>query len=196
MGKFKMITKNCHSFYDMSSMLQKSIRRGNIKYAAYAANELKEKYRNYLWKRLLVISAEDCYGVITKEIIALKLTDDEINKKAAPDRKEDIFISKAIVLLCQARKNRDACYLACNYMNMDYTLPEDKIEHVDLEEQEKLEDWEIPSWVFDVHTLRGKYSGKTINDMIVEEQAALQPKQLGLFDNADWGNFLGKEGVR
>lgn len=196
MGRYMMKTKHGHSFYDMSSMLQKSIRRGNIKYAAYAANELKEKYRNYLWKRLLVISAEDCYGVITKEIIALKMTDDEINKKAAPDRKEDIFISKAIVLLCQARKNRDACYLTCNYMNMETTLPEDKIEHVDLEEQEKLEDFEIPEWVFDVHTLRGKYSGKTINDMIVEEQAALQPKQLGLFDNAEWTNFLQKEANR
>lgn len=193
--KWKMVTRHGHSFYDMSSMLQKSIRRGTIKLAAYAANELKDQYRNYLWKRLLVISAEDCYGVITKEIIALKLADDEANKKNRQGEKEDIFISKAIVLLCQARKNRDACYLACNYMNMEYTLPEDKIEHVDLSECDKM-DIDIPDWVFDVHTLKGKYSGKTINDMIVEEQSALQPHQMGLFDYADWSNFLTKEEAR
>ena len=185
---YQMITPKGHNFYDMSSMLQKSIRRGKIELAAYAANELKTKWRNYLWKRLLVISAEDCYGVITKEIIALKMTDDATGKK------EDIFISKALVLLCQAKKNRDACYLACNYMNMDDTIPEDQIEHVDLDTEERLKDYEIPKWVFDVHTLKGKIAGKTINDMIIEEQAALQPKQLGLFDNADWGNFLAKEG--
>ena len=184
MAQYQMITPKGHNFYDMSSMLQKSIRRGKIELAAYAANELKGKWRNYLWKRLLVISAEDCYGVITKEIIALKLTDDETGKK------EDIFISKALVLLCIARKNRDACYLACNYMSMDDLIPEDQIEHVDLETQRKLEERDIPKWVFDVHTLRGKRSGKTINDMIVEEQAALEPKQLSLFDNADWSRFL------
>ena len=171
MGKgYQMITPKGHNFYDMASMLQKSIRRGKIELAAYAANELKTKWRNYLWKRMLVISAEDCYGVITKEI------------------------SKALVLLCQARKNRDACYLACNYMSMDDTIPEDEIEHVDLETEERLKDYEIPKWVFDVHTLKGKIAGKTINDMIIEEQAALQPKQIGLFDYADWNNFLTKEG--
>lgn len=188
MGRgFQMITPKGHNFYDMSSMLQKSIRRGKIELAAYAANELKTKWRNYLWKRLLVISAEDCYGVITKEIIALKMTDDETGKK------DDIFISKALVLLCQAKKNRDACYLACNYMSMDDTIPEDQIEHVDLETEERLRDYEIPKWVFDVHTLKGKIAGKTINDMITEEQAALQPKQMGMFDYADWTNFLVKE---
>ena len=179
-----MITPKGHNFYDMSSMLQKSIRRGNIELAAYAANELKKQWRNYLWKRLLIISAEDCYGVITKEIIALKLTDDATGKK------EDIFISKALVLLATAKKNRDACYLACNYMSMDDLIPEDQIEHVDLETQERLSDKDIPKWVFDVHTLRGKIAGKTINDMIIEEQAALEPKQMNLFDNADWSRFL------
>ena len=190
MTKYQMITPKGHNFYDMSSMLQKSIRRGRIDLAAYAADELKRQWRNYLWKRLLIISAEDCYGVITKEIIALKMTDDATGKK------EDIFIAKALVLLTQARKNRDACYLACNYMSMDDLIPEDKIEHVDIETQRRLRDSEIPKWVYDVHTLKGKIAGKTINDMIIEEQEALKPHQIGMFDDADWSRFLAKERAR
>lgn len=44
--------------------------------------------------------------------------------------------------------------------------------------------------MFDVHTLKGKLSGKTIQDMIIEEQEALKPKQLSIFDNEEWSIFL------
>ena len=66
----------------MSSMIQKAIRRCDIPHAAYAANELGGKYRKYLWKRLLTVSAEDCYGIMTKEIVALQQADELLNKKA------------------------------------------------------------------------------------------------------------------
>jgi replication-associated recombination protein RarA len=65
------LTRKGHNFFDMASMLQKSIRRGDVKNAAYAAYELFGNYNRYLWKRLVVISAEDCYGLVTKEIVAL-----------------------------------------------------------------------------------------------------------------------------
>ena len=183
---YEMLTKNGHNFYDMASMLQKAIRRGDFERAGYAANELCDKYRKYLWKRLLVISAEDCYGIITKEIIALKMADDMAEKR------EHIFISKAIVLLCMAKKNRDACYFACNLMQSDTLIP---IEQIDAKEIEKckLLDNIIPDWVYDVHTLKGKIRGKTINDMIIQEQEALKPKQIGFFDDCSWENFLKKE---
>ena len=73
---YQMLTKNGHSFWDMSSMLQKAIRRGDYARAGYAANELFDRYNGYLWRRLLVISAEDCYGAVTQEIIALKQADE------------------------------------------------------------------------------------------------------------------------
>ena len=182
---YKPITRNGHSMYDMASMLQKSIRRGDFNHAGYAANELYPGYYNYLWKRLLVISAEDCYGIITKEIVGLRMASDMANQGRKGDDIDPIFIAKAITLLCAARKNRDACYFACNFMCIDRLIPEDQIEHIDLEACD-LTDEGIPDWVFDIHTLRGRMNGKTDLDMTIDEQAALNPLQLGFFDEEDW----------
>jgi len=187
MAEYNLMTRSGHDFYEMSSLLQKSIRRGDYNGAGYAARELIDRYRKYLWKRLLVISAEDCYGIMTKEIIALKLADDELGKK------DYIFVAKAIMLLCQAKKNRDACYFACNYMSSENTIDPEKIDAKPLDDC-----WidRIPDYVFDVHTLRGKRRGKTIEDMIREEQMALHPKQIGLFDISDWSMYLTEERKR
>lgn len=190
MARYEMLTRSGYNFYDMSSLLQKSIRRGDYERAGFAAYQLCDKYRKYLWKRLLIISAEDCYGIITKEIVGLKLADDETGKK------EHIFISKAIVLLCQALKNRDACFFACNYMSDDELLKPESIECKKGIDECRLPEDTIPDWVFDVHTLRGKIRGKTIDDMIRDEQEALSPKQIGLFDNEGWDLFLNREGAR
>lgn len=48
-----LYTKNGHSMYDMVSLLQKAIRRGDAEVAGYAANELRGRYNAYLWRRLL-----------------------------------------------------------------------------------------------------------------------------------------------
>ena len=201
---YDLKTRNGHNMFDMSSMLQKAIRRNDIERASYAAYELYGNYYTYLWKRLLIISAEDCYGIMTKEIIALKLADDEVNKGKKGYEKEPVFLSKAVTLLCMARKNRDGCYVACNFMLPDKILDENEIEHVDIEKA-KLEG-EIPDWVFDCHTLKGKMLGKADIDMIISEQQALKPHQLGLFDEGSWepyyemkrskGKCSGREWIR
>lgn len=82
MGRPQLYTKNGHSMYDMVSLLQKAIRRGDVEVAGYAANELRGRYNAYLWRRLLAISAEDCYGIMTKEIEALRQADDVYNQKS------------------------------------------------------------------------------------------------------------------
>ena len=151
---YQITTKNGYDLFEMSSMLQKAIRRSDIPHAAYAANELGVKYRKYLWKRLLTISAEDCFGIMTKEIIALKEADEYVNK-SAKNGTNDLFIAKAVILMCMARKNRDADYVACNFMWGD-------------------------------RTLRGKMNGKTKLDMIQDEQQALEPYQMSLFDYGNW----------
>ena len=78
---YNLKTTNGYDLFEMSSMIQKAIRRCDIPHAAYAANELSGKYRKYLWKRLLTVSAEDCYGIMTKEIVALQQADECVNKK-------------------------------------------------------------------------------------------------------------------
>lgn len=190
MGKFELRTKSGYDFYEMSSLLQKSIRRGNYQGAGFAAKELIDSYRKYLWKRLLIISAEDCYGIITKEIVGLKLADDETG------RTEYIFVAKAITLLCAARKNRDACYFACNYMSDENLISPNDIEEECPIEKCMLEGGFIPDYVFDVHTLKGKMRGKTVEQMIKDEQEALNPKQVSMFDNASWDLFLESERKR
>lgn len=108
-----LYTKNGHNMFEVSSLIQKAIRRSNKDYACYAANELAPRFRNYLWKRLLCVSAEDCYDLVTNKIVALKQADDAQNWQ----NKSSLFIEKAIGILLATRKNRDADYFACNLLN-------------------------------------------------------------------------------
>ena len=188
-------TKNGYSMYEMSSMIQKAIRRCDIPHAAYAANELSVKYRKYLWKRLLTVSAEDCYGIMTKEIIALMQADEVVNEKNKPGATNDLFISKAVVLLCMARKNRDADYVACNFMWGDRTLTDEEFDQfVDYEIVEKLKSttrFDVPGYVYDCHTRVGRRRGATLMDFFSDENEALEPRQMSLFDYGDFGGWYG-----
>lgn len=103
-----LTTKSGRNMYDMLSMLQKAVRRADYENAGYAANELEQKFRGVLWSRMLVISAEDCYGILTKELIELKKKDDEC--------KSPKHIARAVALMCKAKKSRDACYFSCNFV--------------------------------------------------------------------------------
>ena len=181
---YQMLTKNGHSFWDMSSMLQKAIRRGDYARAGYAANELFDRYNGYLWRRLLVISAEDCYGAVTQEIIALKQADE------AQKEREKIFVSKAIVLLCRCLKNKDADYFSCNYMQSDVKMSDPEIEHANIEDCDDLPGGYIPKWVYSWHTLKGKKMGRDCVDSIIDDQLALEPHQPSLFDMEDWGYHI------
>lgn len=183
MGK-QMLTSGGYSMYDMSSLLQKAIRRGRLKEAAFAARELYDTYFKYVWKRLLVISAEDCYGIMTKEIIALKAADDVVNEGRKAGDKDTIFISKAVTLLCMARKNRDACYVACNLFIPSNTCPDEVIPHVSDLYALTLD--EIPDWTYDCHTIKGRLNGKDDLDMVDSEQRCLFPLQPSIFDDGDW----------
>ncbi len=186
---YDLTTRHGHNMYDMASLLQKSIRRGDYQRAGYAAMELFGRYNKYLWRRLLVISAEDCWGIMTKEIIALKLAEDQCFGDRKGYDKDPIFVAKAITLLCMAKKNRDACYFACNFMLPDTTLDETDFEHVDITAC-TLPGNGIPDWVFDIHTLTGRMKGKTDLDMVITEQDALTPHQIGLFDDYDWKEYF------
>ncbi len=179
-----LFTKNGHNMFDMSSLLQKSIRRSDAINAGYAANELFGRYASYLWKRLLTISAEDCDGIITKEIIALKQACEAVNTSYKNYDKNPLFVSKAVVLLLKAYKNRDADYFACNLMNSDITYDDDRLKRFLSNSATHFRG--IPEYTYDCHTKRGRMFGKTKDDMVRDEQAALRPKRKGLFDNEPW----------
>lgn len=99
-----MLTRTGRNFYEVTSVMQNSIRKGCYEIAGHCLWELLPGYTPYLRKRFLVISAEDCFGIITKEIEALC----SIGTEEA--------LTKALVLMCLSKKNRDADYFVCNLM--------------------------------------------------------------------------------
>ena len=111
---YELLTRTGRSFWEVTSAMQNAIRKGDYNIASYALWELLPQYESYLRKRLLVISAEDCYGIITKEILVLC------------SRGGEEALSKALSLLCLCKKNRDADYFVCNLMFGDYREDEDK----------------------------------------------------------------------
>lgn len=177
--KKELKTKNGYDFFEVSSTLQKSIRRGDTKVAGICALELLPFYHKYVWKRLLTISAEDCYGIITREIEALYRSFQFINQ-GAKSMKGRIFISKAVILLSESKKSRDADHLQ-NLVYDDIGMEDEDVQaYIENIKDERLE---VPDYAYDVHTRRGKRNGKTKRDFFIEEQQELQPRQLGLFDD-------------
>lgn len=170
-------TMNGYDFFECSSAMQKAIRRSDTAVAGYFALELwTSGYRDYVWKRLFTISAEDCYGLITSEIESLWQGHELVNK-TANEPKGRIFVSKAVILLCDCRKNRDADHLQ-NFI-YDRTM-------IDVEswiEDVRRYPIQIPEYTFDVHTKKGKKRGRTKEEFFKDEYEALTPREPGLFDD-------------
>lgn len=171
---YQMRTKGGYDFYEVASLLQKSLRRGEIELAARAANEMFPSHTNYVWNRLMTVSAEDCDGIITGEIVALYDGWAKVNDAKSAKDKGRIFIAKAILILATAKHSRDADSL--NILISD-RYPED-VFAAEVETTEALigiasDDFQIPEWVYDVHTRRGKQMGKTKAQFLTEEEKAL-----------------------
>lgn len=176
--RFQIKTIRGYDLLEVASALQKAIRRGDGKLAGYWAVELFEsRFEQYLWRRLLTISAEDCWGVITAEIEALYRAW-EIVRKNKPGSGR-IFAAKAVLLLASARKCRDADHLT----NLIYDLKSVDEAQLEAELTAARENTEaIPDYAFDCHTAKGKKAGKTKQDFFREEFQALNPREPGLFD--------------
>ena len=170
-------TINGYDFFEVSSAMQKAIRRGDARVAGFFALELwHSKYPDYVWRRLFTISAEDCYGIITNEIEALWQGHELVNKNKN-EPKGRIFVSKAVLLLCECRKCRDADHLqSLVYDRKDVDVERwiDDVRHYPLP---------IPDYTFDIHTRKGKKRGRTKEEFFREEYEALRPRISGLFDD-------------
>jgi hypothetical protein len=133
----------------------------------------------------MVVSAEDCHDLVTGEIVALFDAWTKINETSRDKSKGRIFFAKAVVILATCRHSRDADEL--NILVVD-RLPEDEFDAA-LAESESImrvgaADFLIPSYVYDVHTRRGKARGKTKAMFLREERDALT-NQLSMFSNLD-----------
>ena len=190
-------TKNGYTADDMMTMLQKAIRRSDIPHASYAALELYSRFRKQMWNLLLAASDEDCHGVMTEEVMALSSTDNKVNGKKSVNLANLLFVAKAIILLSMARKNPNANYISCDNLWTDSTMS--KLEFLASIDSSSVEHFmrsdfrfQIPDYVFDVHTYRGKKNGKTRLDFFIDENNALKPHQPGLFDNGSMGEYMNR----
>jgi replication-associated recombination protein RarA len=175
-------TKRGYNLFEVASCLQKAIRRADVALAGYMAIELFESgYANYCWKRLLTVSAEDCAGIITQEIRALYESFTQLNEGAKKPRSR-IFVSKAVIVLCQARKSRDADHLQNFVYDRQMIDGRELLKSID-EARQNPENIALPEYTFDVHTRKGRAQGKTKADFFQQEFAALHPRQPGEFDH-------------
>lgn len=170
-----------YALLEVASALQKAIRRSDATLAGYWAIELFESgYGPYLWRRLLTISAEDCWGIITHEVEALQRSWQVIHKQKPGGGR--IFVAKATILLAQARKCRDADHLT-NLIYDPKSINEKQLE-ADLDASRKSpERVPIPDYAFDCHTRKGRIAGKTKGAFFKDEFKALKPREKGLFDD-------------
>lgn len=192
----KLLTKSGHDFYVVSSLLQKAIRRGDYKRAGYACKELYYDYPSFVWNRLLTISAEDCVALVTDELVALRKCDEWVNKNKKKDDKTKIFVGKALVILLECYKGRDADFMASSLMReINPEMRKDPAFNQDLEtiniEKCVVEGTLFPDYVYDPHTLDGKIKyGRTFKnydfDHIEGKDLKPKSKQLSLFDGEEY----------
>jgi len=161
-----------YDFFEASSAMQKSIRRGDIKTATYFALELfHSNYHNYVWKRLLTVSAEDVETFITTEIVALHHGFQTVNFKADKP-KGRIFITKAVVVLCRAMKSRDTDHLQNFVYDKKIGITDEEIQDAIYSASEYTP---IPDYAYDIHTKQGRKNGATKLQFFREERDCLFP---------------------
>lgn len=173
-----LVTRSNHNMFTMASLLQKAIRRGDKVRAGYAAMELFGSYHSMLWNRIMTVSCEDCWGILAKEMVALRYTDDVRNKNKKGWQKDTQYVSKAVSLLCDAKKSRDACYYACNFVLQTYVTDPGELseEFVDIHRAEMNS---IPPEAFEIKEISGAVGEWEIIPQEVE------PEQLSIFDYAE-----------
>jgi replication-associated recombination protein RarA len=140
-------TKRGYNGHEVVSALQKEVRRSDPDAALYWAMELhRSGYSDWLWKRIRVISTEDCSptaGIIA-DIDALYFRAKEFNRKKSDPILDRIFAMQAVLILVAAPKNRMA----------DLVLYTHGSDHMPRRE--------IPDYAFDEHTARGKRMGRGV----------------------------------
>jgi replication-associated recombination protein RarA len=181
---YQVKTKRGYLLSEVVSALQKAARRGDARMTAYWAIEMFEsRYGNYAWKRLIIITAEDCWGILTAEINALKAGYDLVNKtvKRGDPPKGRVFLSKAALLIGMAKKSRDADHLTNLVYDQMAGLTDDVVEAELAAVRGEAHD--IPDEALCVHTQKGRAAGKTREQFIIDEHKALRPREPGLFDH-------------
>lgn len=148
-SSYELKTHGGYALDEVTSALQKCIRRGLEEEAMYWALEMADSsYGQYLWRRLMVIAAEDI-GLADPQALVLTtlgwIATKECTKSftKTPGMKTE-FLGMVILHLCRAAKNREGDDFACYMM-----------------ERRKRGLWlPIPDYALDEHCERGRQMGR------------------------------------
>lgn len=140
--RHELTTKNGYPLDEVTSALQKCIRRGLEEEALFWSLEMSDSgYGQYLWKRLMIIAAEDI-GLADPQALTLTVSGWLATKEStksfsqAPGMKTE-FLGLVLLHLCRAPKNREGddfiCYLlARRQKGLRLTVPDAALdEHTD-----------------------------------------------------------------
>jgi replication-associated recombination protein RarA len=169
-GEFSAVTKNKIPLDVAVSALQKYVRRGMEYEAVWIATELNESgFWKYLFRRLMVISAEDIglacpsAAVLVATVYSSLITEWQLKKAAyfVPDNNR---VDMVVMYLCRAQKSRTIDYLG-------------GIIYKDREKEELVQKFvsSIPDYIKDMHTKEGKVKGMGEKEFF-EEGAKIENK--------------------
>ena len=155
MSMFGQTTPGGYRFGECVSALQKRIRAGDAREAAYWAVEIEAcgaKPRKYLWNRLKVIVSEDIGPTVESNNLVPLIAALAENYHDAWTRRNDsyrLFLMHAVTAMCAASKTRICDDLAvCVY--------------------QQPERYEIPDNALDKHTARGRRMGRGVQHWLDE----------------------------
>jgi replication-associated recombination protein RarA len=171
--------KSLHGFAidELRSVLQKSIRRGQVEEALLAAHEMYmtgPEAEELLWRRLEIIATEDVgYGLINAPVILEAINAQRQRIPHTPDR--FIYTAHAVRLLATAKKDRTSMELAA---------------WVDSVVERGERSVEVHDYQVDFHTRRGTEMGRGRDHWWHSGGAVLENQIEGL--DSTWGDYLRK----
>lgn len=146
------LTPKGHPLDEAVSALQKAIRRGRELEAMYWGHELYEKFPGYFWRRMMIIVSEDCAATPEAAVIVgqLAMNAQLASKNFARGQCGGIIEAQALLVACRAPKSKEA------------------LDAISLVREAKAKGLRIepPDYAVDLHTSRGKQSGKGIQHFI------------------------------
>lgn len=148
---YQMLTRKNYDFFECSSAMQKSVRRGYERDALFFAIELYASgYSKYVWKRIFIMVSEDI-GMANPDLPQriqalyqnwLFIADKNVSDGTLP-------IIHAILELCRSKKSRHLDHAKVWALSTDYRP-------------------DVPDYALDTHTRRGKKMGRSLKFFVEE----------------------------
>lgn len=163
-------TERNYELMEVSSAIQKAIRRNDEQVALYFAIELfNSNYDEYLWKRLRIIASEDVGLASPNTCVIIRTLYEnfvELKKnRVGAKRPERLFLVHAVLHLCRSPKSR----------LVDWAT----IYHVETHNGPRME---IPDYAYDKHNYVGRHMGRGLKHFY-EESSKLENHKI--FDGED-----------